>query len=345
MLVNYKDIKKINLFGLIGLKRLLHLYRSVQITILKRGIMNKSVLITGANVGLGKETARQLAMKPETERVILACRNREKAEAAKKDLEMSTNRSIFEIAIMDITNVDSVNKAIAKLKEPVDALVLNAGGMGGKNANAKTDSGMNFISATNLLGHVALVDGLISAGKLKKRVVYVSSEAARGIPKMGMKRPELKTSSADEFVSVLDGSFFGQKLDPAQAYGYVKYVGTLWMSHLAREHKSIEFVSISPGATKGTAVADNLPGMLKFMFKYVMFPIVMPLRGMVHSVQKGAGRYVEALNNSQFKSGEFYASIEAKVTGPLVEQSAIFADLKNESYQDNASAAIHRFIK
>ena len=49
--------------------------------------MNKSILITGANVGLGKETARQLATKNETEKIILACRNPKKAEEAKKDLE------------------------------------------------------------------------------------------------------------------------------------------------------------------------------------------------------------------------------------------------------------------
>jgi len=306
--------------------------------------MNESILITGANIGLGKETARQLAKNPETKKIYLACRNPEKAKIAKQDLERLTGKSIFEIVILDITSPYSVRKAVKELAQPVDALVLNAGGMGGKNPNTKTDSGMNFISATNLLGHVVLVDELIKADKLKKRVVYVSSEAARGIKKMGMKRPDLKTSSKDEFISILDGTFFGQKFDPAQAYGHVKYVGALWMSSLAREHQNIEFISISPGATKGTAVADNLPGMLKFMFKYVMFPIVMPIRGMVHSTEKGAARYVEALNNPKFKSGEFYASHEEKVTGPLMEQSVIFSDLKNPAFQDNANQALHSFI-
>ena len=49
--------------------------------------MHRSILITGANVGLGKETARQLAMNQETERIILACRNAQKAEAAKQELD------------------------------------------------------------------------------------------------------------------------------------------------------------------------------------------------------------------------------------------------------------------
>jgi len=307
--------------------------------------MNKSVLITGANIGLGKETARQLASNSETEKIYLACRNKEKAENARKDLEASTGRKIFEIVLLDTTDADSVKRAVEELPDSVDALVLNAGGMGGLNAGAKTASGMNFISSVNLLGHVVLVDELIKAGKLNKRVVYVSSEAARGIKKMSMKRPDLKTSSVDEFASVLDGSFFGSKLDPAEAYGYVKYVGSLWASSMSRQHPSIDFISISPGATKGTAVADNLPLMLKIMFKYIMFPIVMPLRGLVHSIEKGAARYVEALNNQNFKSGEFYASRENTAIGPLVEQSTIFADLGNHTYQDNANKAIHRFFE
>jgi NAD(P)-dependent dehydrogenase (short-subunit alcohol dehydrogenase family) len=307
--------------------------------------MNKSVLITGANIGLGKETARQLALNDETQKVYLACRNKEKAENAKQDLENSTGKKIFQIVLMDTTDVDSVKKAVAEISEPIDALVLNAGGMGGKNAGAITDSGMNFISSVNLLGHVVLVEELIKADKLKKRVVYVSSEAARGIKKMGMKRPALKTSSVDEFTSVLDGSFFGSNLDPSEAYGYVKYIGSMWTSSMARQHPSIDFISVSPGATSGTAVADNLPLMLKIMFKYIMFPIIMPLRGLVHSIEKGAKRYVDALNNSNFKSGEFYASHENTVTGALVEQSTIFADLDNQEYQDNANEAIHRFIK
>jgi len=44
--------------------------------------MNKSILITGANTGLGRETAKRLAMMPKTDKVILACRNPQKAELA-----------------------------------------------------------------------------------------------------------------------------------------------------------------------------------------------------------------------------------------------------------------------
>jgi NAD(P)-dependent dehydrogenase (short-subunit alcohol dehydrogenase family) len=70
--------------------------------------MLKSVLITGANGGLGKETARQLALQDGIERIYLGCRNEEKAKAAKLELEESTGKSVFEIILMDISNLNSV---------------------------------------------------------------------------------------------------------------------------------------------------------------------------------------------------------------------------------------------
>jgi len=273
--------------------------------------MNKRILITGANVGLGKETARQLALKQTTEKIILACRNLQKAQAAKSDLETSTGRNIFHIVIMDVSDPDSVRKAVNSMQEPVDAVVLNAGGMGGKTPGKLTPSGMNQLAATNVLGHVVLVDELIKQEKLKKVVILASSEAARGIKKMGMHRPDLKTSSADEFTSLLDGSYFGNKFDAMQAYGHVKYAATLWMASLSRKHPEIRFVSMSPGATSGTAVTEELPLINKIMFKYIMMPIVMPLQGMIHSLDKGAKRFVDGIS---------------------------------ETYQDNAYEAVYRFV-
>jgi short-subunit dehydrogenase len=102
--------------------------------------MNESILITGANAELGKETARQLALKKETKKVILFCRNRARAEAAKKDLEEKTGKKIFEIIIGDVTDANSVRKAVEEIKEPIDAIVLNAGGVVGKTAAKSTPS-------------------------------------------------------------------------------------------------------------------------------------------------------------------------------------------------------------
>ncbi|MGP8215388.1 MAG: SDR family NAD(P)-dependent oxidoreductase [Bacteroidia bacterium] len=308
--------------------------------------MNESILITGANIGLGKETARQLALRKETKKIILFCRNKAKAEAAKKDLEEKTGKKIFEIIIGDVADADSVRKAVEKINEPIDAVILNAGGMVGKTAGKITPSDMNELAATNILGHVILVDELIKRDKLKKAVLSVSAEAVPGVKMLGMKPVTMKTSSVDEFAAVLDGSYFGNKFDYVQAYGYVKYVITMWTLSMARKYPNLKFVVMSPGNTGGTNAPDNLPPPMRFMLKYVMMPIVFPMiGGMVHKIEVGVKRFVDAISDERYKSGVFYASKEGKLSGDVVDQSTFFTDLKNTTFQDNADKAIHRFIK
>jgi NAD(P)-dependent dehydrogenase (short-subunit alcohol dehydrogenase family) len=307
--------------------------------------MNKSILITGANGGLGKESARQLALIKGTERIYLACRNLDKAQEAKKSLEKSTGKKIFEIVIMDVSNPHSVRSAVAKLKEPIDALIMNAGGMGGKSPMDMTSDGITSLFAVNVLGHVVLLDELLKEKKLNKVALYAGSEGARGVEDMGMNRPDLKTSSEDEFAAVIDGTFFDEKTDPMEAYGYIKYVAALWMSSEARKNPNLRLITMSPGFTSGTAVMNDLPFGKRLMFKYIMLPIVAPLKGLVHKLEKGAKRFVDGISNDTFKSGIFYASKAKRLTGQVIDQSTIFSDLNNSSYQDNANSAIHRFIK
>lgn len=305
--------------------------------------MNKSILITGANAGLGKETARQLALQKETTRVIMGCRNSQKAEIAKRELEESTGKEIFEILIIDVSDVKSVKKAVNELHGTIDALIMNAGGMGGKTPEKITASGMNTIAATNLLGHAVLAEELLKQNKVNNVIMLASSESARGIKKMGMKRPSLKENSTEELASILDGSYFGEKLDATKAYGHVKYVATMWMSSLARKYPNVKLVSMSPGSTSGTAAMDSASPILKFVFQRIMMPIVMPLLGLAHGVDKGAARFVDAISNKKYQSGGFYASTESKLTGEIVDQFSIFPTMANETYQDNAYEAVHKF--
>jgi len=66
----------------------------------------KTVLITGANVGLGKEIARQLASRPETARIYLACRNQDRASAAQADLDASEQG----LKILGLTKPEDLEK-------------------------------------------------------------------------------------------------------------------------------------------------------------------------------------------------------------------------------------------
>jgi NAD(P)-dependent dehydrogenase (short-subunit alcohol dehydrogenase family) len=302
----------------------------------------KSVMITGANGGLGKDTARQFALLPETEKVYLACRNPQRAEAAKKDLETATGRNIFEIVIMDVSDPNSVRTAVAGLAEPIEGLVMNAGGMGGTDPGKKTKDGVTMMVASNVLGHVVLLDEMLKSGKLTKAAMYAGSEAARGVAVMRMAKPKLKTFSVDEFTSIADGSFF-KKFDGMVAYGYVKLMANFWMSSMARKHPNVKILTMSPGGTSGTDVMNDLPPVMKFIFKYMVMPI-MPLLGVFHALEVGAKRFVDAINDTQYKSGVFYAS-KSGVSGKIVNQAVHYSEIENAQYQDNASEALHRFIK
>jgi NAD(P)-dependent dehydrogenase (short-subunit alcohol dehydrogenase family) len=305
----------------------------------------KVALITGANTGIGKEIARQLGLLRSTEKIYLACRNESKAQAARQDLEQAIGRPIFEVVIMDVSDPDSVHSALSSVKEPIDALVMNAGGSGGKTPLALTKNGVTDIFAQNVLGHMVLLDSLLKSGQLTGTAVYVGSEAARGVPKMGMKRPVFAASSANEFASVCNGEWFrGKKFDSALAYGQVKYLAALWMAAAARKNPEFNFLTISPGNTQGTEVANSMPLPARVLVKYVVMPVVAPLLGMAHPLEAGAKRIVDGLTNPSLKSGVFYASKENTLTGPIVDQSTIVPDLDNETYQDNAWNAVHRFV-
>lgn len=306
---------------------------------------NKIILITGANSGLGKDAARQLAMRNETERIYLACRNQAKAEAAKAELESKTGRKIFEIVLTDVSDPDSVRQGLKNLNEPIDALIMNAGGMGGKTPEKLTKDGVTQQFAANILGHVVLLNELVLSDRLNHVALYAGSEAARGIKKMKIERPDIRDASVEELKSMIDGSFFKPKFDGMVSYAHVKLMAALWMSYMARKNPDLKFVTVSPGGTSGTNVMEDMPAPMKLMFKYFMMPIMMPLMGLVHKLDQGAKRYLDGISYDSFRSGAFYASKEETIIGPLVDQSAFFADLTDEDLQDRVAEAISQVIR
>ncbi|MEM7079904.1 MAG: SDR family NAD(P)-dependent oxidoreductase [Pseudomonadota bacterium] len=303
----------------------------------------KNVLITGSNAGLGREAARQLAAQPQVERIYLACRNVDKANDAKSQLIQQTGRDVFAVIVVDVADPESVRSAVADITTPLDAVVLNAGGSGGKMPYHLTKAGVTHIFAANVLGHTVLVEALLEEQLITSTVVYSSSEAARGIPRMGIAKPALRDHSVEEFAAIATGVKFGPDADPLDIYGTIKLVGTLWMASMARKHPHIRFITMSPGGTTGTNGMDDLPFVKKLMFKHVGGSI-MPLLGMMHGVEAGARRYLDALENLNFESGHFYASKAGSPTGPVVDQVTIEPGLSDRLAQDNAYSAVQQFV-
>ena len=300
---------------------------------------SRTALITGANAGIGREVARQLAGHPDVHRIYLACRNPDRANVAREELEAATGRRIFETVIIDVADQGSVRAGLASLDGVIDALVMNAGVIGPHTLGLTAD-GVTTVFATNVLGHAALLDALVAQGRLGEVALLAGSEAVAGVPKLGMKRPTFASHSVDEFASVIDGSYFtDRKPDFNLAFAQAKYIGALWMSSVARRHPDRRFITVSPGNTTGTGAASGLPLPMRVAAKYVM-----PALGLSHRLEVGARRLVDGVTDPTLSSGAFYASAANKLKGPMINQAELLPDLANPSYQDHANEAIHRFI-
>lgn len=89
----------------------------------------KTVIVTGSNTGLGREAVRHY-VRLNAERVVLACRSSEKGEAAKNDIEASTQRrGVVEVWPLDLSDYQSVKAFAARASElkRLDMVILNAG--------------------------------------------------------------------------------------------------------------------------------------------------------------------------------------------------------------------------
>jgi len=127
----------------------------------------RTIVVTGANSGLGAATAAALATKGA--RVVLACRTVSKGETAAA--RMTGDVSVSRLDLADLASV----RAFADASGPIDVLVNNAGVMAVP--KARTADGFEMQIGTNFLGHFALTGLLLP--KISSRVVTLSSGAHR----------------------------------------------------------------------------------------------------------------------------------------------------------------------
>jgi len=139
-------------------------------------LTGKVALVTGANSGIGFETAGALA--GHGAHVVLACRNPDKALRARDELENDLDRSSVELLDLDLSDLFSVRHAAGRFLSAharLDLLINNAGVMG--TPYRQTPDGFELQMGTNHLGHFALTgllfDRLVTTGR--SRVVTVSS--------------------------------------------------------------------------------------------------------------------------------------------------------------------------
>ncbi|XP_029981582.1 dehydrogenase/reductase SDR family member 12 [Sphaeramia orbicularis] len=205
-------------------------------------VSGRSYMITGANSGIGKATAQEIANRGGT--IHMVCRNQERADAAKNEIvEQSKNQNVH-VHIVDMSNMRQVWEFAQNFSQnnTLHVLINNAGCM--VNQREVTDEGLEKNFATNTLGTYVLTTALIPA--LKKvedpRVITVASG--------GMLTQRL---------NVDDLQFEKGTFDGTMAYAQNKRQQVVLTERWASEHKDIHFSSMHPGWADTPAVRTSMP--------------------------------------------------------------------------------------
>jgi NAD(P)-dependent dehydrogenase (short-subunit alcohol dehydrogenase family) len=195
----------------------------------------RTALITGANSGIGLETARRLVARGA--RVILAGRNAANLEQAASTLRSEFPRAALETLVVDLGSLDSIAKAAAPLAstERLDLLINNAGVMNVPERRTTAD-GFELTFGTNHLGHFALTAHLMPALERSPaaRIVTVSAVAARW-----------RSAASADLLSE-------ERYRPMAAYAKSKRANIVFTEELARrlEGTNIEALAVHPGAAQ-----------------------------------------------------------------------------------------------
>lgn len=205
----------------------------------KAKITGKTVVITGANTGIGKETACELARRGG--RIIMGCRDMEKCEAAAREIRGKTlNKHVYARHI-DLASIKSIKAFVAKIKdeeEHVDVLINNAGVM--RCPAWKTEDGFEMQFGVNYLGHFLLTNLLLD--KLKdsapSRIINLASVA--------------HVSGEVDFD---DLNWDRRKFDTRKAYSQSKLALVLFTRELA---KRLEGTGVTVNALHPGVVATDL---------------------------------------------------------------------------------------
>ena len=203
-------------------------------------LTGKTIVITGVNTGLGRETARVLALRGA--KIYGTVRSQEKALKVQEELGSSVHP-----ILCDLSEPSSVNNAVDVLREfnsPIDAIICNAGVMALPICHQKHGIELQFL--TNHLGHFNLVISLLDLLVETGRVVLVSSRAHTN--------PYAEGIQFDNLEGTLEYSRW-------RAYGQSKLANLLFARELATRmpHSSQSAFAVHPGVIKTELVRHFNP--------------------------------------------------------------------------------------
>ena len=242
----------------------------------------KTAIVTGANTGIGLEIARELARKGA--RVLLACRDGDKADGARHRISDGPERVDVDYLHLDLANIASVRGAAetAAKEQRIDLLINNAGIMMPPLSNGTGGAESQF--AVNHLGHFAftalMLDKLAADGG--GRVVIQSSLAHRG------------------------GQIDFDNLDGAQGYGRQRFYN---QSKLANLLFAMELDRRLRAANSPVTALACHPGIAQTELTRHLGPlkIVGHLVGLLlNDARQGALPALQAATDPEAKGGDYY---------------------------------------
>jgi NAD(P)-dependent dehydrogenase (short-subunit alcohol dehydrogenase family) len=268
----------------------------------------KICIVTGANSGIGKETALGLAQMGA--RVIMVCRNAEKGKAALEEIRRESGSSQVDLLIADMSSQASVRALAEEIRQKyprLDVLVNNAGGA----ASARTLSadGIEMTLATNHLGAALLTFLLLDLLKASapSRIVNVSSSEAQAA--------RLDTN---------DLQFERRKYSAVAAYRQSKLLMNAFTFELARRlvRTGVTANCLHPGAVATNIwSSDALPLIGKLIVAAVKPFMLNSKQGAVVSLYLAASPEVAQV------SGEYFVKSKPAKSNPLSRDPKLMAEV------------------
>ncbi|WP_100522397.1 SDR family NAD(P)-dependent oxidoreductase [Mycobacteroides abscessus] len=241
-------------------------------------------IVTGANTGLGLETAKALAA--HGAHVVLAVRNAEKGKAAADAITAAHSNADVTLQSLDLSSLESVRRASDELKaryDKIDLLINNAGVMWTEKSS--TADGFELQFGTNHLGHYAFT------GLLLERLLPVEGSRVVTVSSIGHRIP-----AAIHF----DDLQWERDYDRVAAYGQSKLANLLFTYELQRRLAGTNTVALAahPGGSN-TELARNSP-----LWVRAVFDVVAPL--LVQGADMGALPTLRAATDPAALGGQYY---------------------------------------
>ncbi|AWG48262.1 Putative short-chain dehydrogenase/reductase [Mycobacteroides abscessus subsp. abscessus] len=241
-------------------------------------------IVTGANTGLGLETAKALAA--HGAHVVLAVRNAEKGKAAAEAITTAHSNADVTLQSLDLSSLESVRRASDELKgryDKIDLLINNAGVMWTEKSS--TADGFELQFGTNHLGHYALT------GLLLERLLPVEGSRVVTVSSIGHRiRADIH----------FDDLQWERDYDRVAAYGQSKLANLLFTYELQRRLAGTNTVALAahPGGSN-TELARNSP-----LWVRAVFDVVAPV--LVQGADMGALPTLRAATDPAALGGQYY---------------------------------------